>query len=81
MIKPGKGFHGLDAGRFQLLHLSTADIGDIEQAVRVMPDTGAMVGPAAKITVRAGDRTGWRRIGHEPFEPCPRHAGIGGVVR
>ena len=81
MIETGESFHGLDTRSFQLLHLSTADVGDIEQAVLGLPDLGAMVAPTAKTTICAGYRTGWRGIGHEPFEPRPRHAGIGGVVR
>ena len=80
MIEVGESFHRGDARRFQLLHLSAADVGHVEQAVLTLPNTCTIIAPAAQVAVGTGNGPCRRRVGHEPFQPCPRHPGVGRIV-
>lgn len=48
MIEVVQSFHRGDARRFQLLDLSTADIGHVEKAVLCLLDNVTMIGPTAQ---------------------------------
>ena len=80
VIQRGKFLQRISARGLKFFDLTTADIGNIEQAIFVLPYACAMISPTAKPAISARHWAGRMGIGNECFKTFPRHASIGGIV-
>ena len=80
MIQRSKPRHSGDAGGLKLFHLAAADARHMEKAVFGLPDTFAVIRPAAQRTIGTGDRPCRGRRGGKAFQPRARRAGVMGII-